>query len=185
VAVNGHRERVRVDRLRCLAVTQGESEGPEQPPVDLPGLLAGRGGRYRGRGIEVDGTEFDGTLTVGAIAAGAAVTLDVRIDQAGEPPYHEHGVLARGEDGTAQYVAVSSNAPFHRTFGLRRTERVDGCARAVFGWGGTPEPTTGFREEITVTVHDDGDLGLGWAWGAPGEPFGPRSAVRLRPDPAG
>jgi hypothetical protein len=166
-------------------VTQSEPDVPEQPPpVDLLALLAGRGGRYRGRGIDQDGTEFDGTLTVGAVAGGAAVTLDISVDQAGEPPYQEHGVLARGADGD-QYVGVSSNAPFHRAFGLRRTERTDGHARAVFGWGGPPEELAGFREEITFSAHDGGDLGVGWAWGAPGEPFGPRSAVRLRPDPAG
>ncbi|MEN3359805.1 MAG: hypothetical protein V7637_3787, partial [Mycobacteriales bacterium] len=92
-----------------------------------------------------------------------------------------HGVLAPGEDGTAQYVSVSVNAPFHRTFRLRRTEQVDGAARAVFGWGGPPELTGGFREEITLTAYGSGDLGLGWAWGAPGDAFEPRSAVRLSP----
>jgi hypothetical protein len=156
-----------------------------EPPVDLLAALAGRPGRYRGRGIDQDGAEFDATLSVGAVGDGAAVVLEVLVDQPGEPPYQEHGVLARGEDGAAQYVAVSTNAPFHRAFGLRRTERADGSARGVFGWGGPPEVPTGFREEVTVTAHPDGDLGLGWAWGAPGEPFGPRSAVRLRPDPAG
>jgi hypothetical protein len=171
------------DRISCQPVTQAAPDVPE-PQVDLLALLAGRGGRYRGRGVDQDGAEFDGTLTVDPVA-GVAVLLDIRVEQAGEPPYREHGVLARGEDGTAQYVAVSSNAPFHRTFGLRRTERTDGCARAVFGWGGSPELPTGFREEITLSAHDSGDLGLGWAWGAPGGPFGPRSAVRLRPDPAG
>jgi hypothetical protein len=153
------------------------------PPVDLLAELAGRGGRYGGRGIDQDGAEFDGTLTVGLLG-GAAVIFQIGVEQAGEEPYREHGVLARGEDGAAQYVAVSTNAPFHRIFRLRRTERADGSARAVFGWGGPPELPGGFREEITVTAHDGGDLGLGWAWGAPGEPFGPRSAVRLRPDSA-
>jgi hypothetical protein len=152
-------------------------------PVDPIALLADRAGRYRGRGIDQDGTEFDGTLVVTAVATGVAVTLDIGIDQPGEPHYQEHGVLARGEDGTTQYVSVSSNAPFHRAFRQRRTERADGGARAAFGWGGPPELTSGFREEVTLTTHDGGDLGLGWAWGAPGEAFGPRSAVRLRPDP--
>ncbi|HVQ92231.1 MAG TPA: hypothetical protein VMU51_14445 [Mycobacteriales bacterium] len=163
---------------------------PDQPPPasatapaepDLTAVLAGRAGRYAGRGIDQDGSEFDGTLTVRTVADGAAVVLDIGVDQPGEPAYQEHGVLARGEDGGIQYVSVSSNAPFHRTFRLRRTERADGAARAVYGWGGAPELTAGFREEITLTAHDGGDLGLGWAWGGPGEAFGPRSAVRLSP----
>jgi hypothetical protein len=115
------------------------------------------------------------------VAGGAALALDVTVEAAGDPPYHEHGVLARGEDGTAQYAAVSSNAPFHRTFGLRRTERGEGYARAVFGWGGPPQAPAGFREEVTVSTWDGGDLSLAWAWGAPGGPFAPRSAVRLCP----
>jgi hypothetical protein len=156
----------------------------DAPPVDPLTLLAGRAGVYRGRGVDQDGSEFDGTLAVGTVGGAAAVTLDIRADQAGEPPYHEHGVLARGEDGTAQYLAVSSNAPFHRAFRLRRTERADGCERAVFGWGGAPEEPGVFCEEVTVSAHHGGDIGLGWAWGAPGQPFGPRSAVRLHPEPA-
>jgi hypothetical protein len=154
-----------------------------QPPVDVLAVLAGRGGRFTGRGVDQDGAEFDTTLTVGTVAGGAAVVLDIGIEQAGEPPYQEHAILARGEDGTVQYVGVSGNAPFHRVFGLRRTERAGGSVRAVFGWGGPPERLAGFREEVTLTAHDGGDLGLGWAWGAPNGPFGPRSAVRLRPDP--
>lgn len=168
-------------RLVWLSVTQPVPD--HEPPADLLAVLTDRAGRYRGRGVDQDGAEFDGTLTIGTVADGVAVTLDVLVEEAGEPPYHEHGVLARGEDGTAQYVAVSTNAPFHRAFGLRRAERADGCARGVFGWGGPPELPTGFREEVTFTAFDGGDLGLGWAWGLPGEPFGPRSGVRLRPDP--
>lgn len=201
-APDRHRARVaRAGPIRCLAVTQAEpGAGPDpmpaaQPatgaaasggagagaPVDLLAALAGRAGRYHGRGVDQDGTEFAGTLTVAALAGAAAVILDIRVDQPGEPAYQEHGVLARGEDGATQYVAVSTNAPFHRVFALRRTERAAGAARGVFGWGGPPELPTGFREEVTVTAHDGGDLGLGWAWGGPGEAFGPRSAVRLRP----
>ncbi|MEN3360378.1 MAG: hypothetical protein V7637_4360, partial [Mycobacteriales bacterium] len=105
---------------------------PAEPgPPDLTAVLAGRAGHYRGRGIDQDGSGFDGTLTVLALAGGAAVALDIGVDQPGEPAYQEHGVLAPGEDGTAQYVSVSVNAPFHRTFRLRRTEQVDGAARAV------------------------------------------------------
>jgi hypothetical protein len=149
--------------------------------VDLAALLAGRPATYRGRGVEQDGTEFDATLTVAAIAGGAAVILDVHIDQPGEPPYQEHGVLARGEDGVAAYVSVSANAPFHRIFRLRRSEVTADGARAVFGWGGAPDDTSAFREEVTLSAYESGDVGLGWAWGAPGEDFVPRSGARLSP----
>jgi hypothetical protein len=150
-----------------------------EQPVDIAALLARRPATYQGRGVEQDGAEFDATLALSVIADGAAVILDVRIDQPDEPPYQEHGVLARGEDGVAAYVSVSANAPFHRIFRLRRTEVTPEGSRAVFGWGREPDDTSGFREEVTLTAYDSGDIGLGWAWGAPGEGFGPRSGVRL------
>jgi len=149
--------------------------------VDLTALLADRTATYRGRGREQDGAGFDATLSLTAVAGGVAVVLDIRIEQPGEPPYQEHGMLARGEDGTAAYVSVSANAPFHRTFRLRRTEPADGGAGAVFGWGGPPADTAGFREEVTLTAYEGGDIGVAWAWGTPGEPFEPRAEVRLSP----
>lgn len=149
-------------------------------PVDPVALLAGRAGHYRGRGADHTGDEFDGSLLVAVSAGGAALTLDTTaVGDSGETQHDEHAVLARGDDGAAQLCAVSSNAPFHRVFALRRTERGDGLARAVFGWGGHPELPLGFREEVTLSAYADGDLGLAWSWGLPGEAFGPRSSVRL------
>jgi len=159
-------------------VTGGEGE------VDLLRLFSARPGRFRGEGADADGARFGVALTVSAVAQGAAVALTVsETDLAGRVRYGEHGVLAAGEDGPLRYCAVSSSAPFHRVFGLRRTGSADGRALAVFGWGGPPEATAGFREEVTLMVYADGDIGLGWAYGVPGEPFAPRSAARLSPAP--
>jgi len=152
--------------------------------VDLLRLLSARAGQFRGGGADADGAQFGAALTVSAVAGGAAVALTVtETDPAGRSRYGEHGVLAAGEDGTLRYCAVSSGAPFHRVFALRRTGSADGRALAVFGWGGPPELTAGFREEVTLLVYADGDIGLGWAYGVPGEPFAPRSAARLSPAP--
>jgi hypothetical protein len=149
--------------------------------VNSLALLAARTGRYGGRGTDHTGEEFAAEIIVGVVAGGAAVTLDATTTgPGGEIQHDEHGVLAAGEDGTVRYTTVTSNARFHRVFALRRTERDGDATRAVFGWGGEPADLTGFRDELTLTAYADGDLGLGWAWGLPGQPFAPRSGVRLR-----
>lgn len=156
--------------------------GPQEAAVDPLALLAARPGRYAGRGTDHTGEEFAAEVTVDVVAGGAAVTLDASTTgPGGEIQHDEHGVLARGDDGTVRYATVTSNARFHRVFALRRTERDGDATRAVFGWGGQPMDVTGFRDELTLTAYSGGDLGLGWAWGLPGEPFAPRSGVRLRP----
>ncbi len=155
--------------------------GPPEAAVDPLALLAARAGRYGGRGTDHAGEEFAAEVTVGVVAGGAAVTLDAATTGAGgEIQHDEHGMLAPGEDGTVRYTTVTSNARFLRVFALRRTERDGDATRAVFGWGGPPMDVTGFRDELTLTAYPGGDLGLGWAWGLPGQPFAPRSGVRLR-----
>jgi hypothetical protein len=151
--------------------------GGLDPGVALLGLLARLGGGYAGRGTDVASGGFDAVVMVAGVAGGAAVGLDVAV--AGPEPYAEHGLLGRGESGALRYVAVSTNAPLLREFALRRTETGDGYARAVFGWGPPVEQDAAFREEVTITVYADGDLGLSWAWGQPGGAFAPRSQVRL------
>jgi hypothetical protein len=170
------------DAAGHTASTEAAAAADLDPGLALLGLLGRLPGSYAGRGTDVADGEFDATATVAAVAGGAAVRLSVAI--AGPPPYAEHGLLGRGESGAPQYVTVSTNAPFLRVFALRRTETGAtgtgvGYARAVFGWGGPVEHEAGFREEFTVTVHADGDLGLAWAWGQPGDKFAPRSGVRL------
>jgi hypothetical protein len=133
-------------------------------------------GVYRGRGVDVATGEFEAAMTVRSAAAGAAVILETAVG--GAEPYAELGVLARGESGAIQYVVVTSGAPFHRVFAPRGASREADCVQAVFGWGDSSDPAT-FREQITVRIYADGDLGLAWAWGVPGDEFAPRSEVRL------
>jgi hypothetical protein len=149
---------------------------------ELVRLLAGRKGRFEGSGADSDGADFTAVLIVSEVVGGAAVVLHLTAsDAGGQTQYVEHGVLASGEDGAPHYMSVSSSAPFHRDFALRRHGVDDGQAVAVFGWGGLPDAPAGYREEITFVLYADGDTAVAWAYGAPGEPFGPRSAARLSP----
>jgi hypothetical protein len=147
---------------------------------DLMPLLAARTGRFEGTGADTTGEAFAASVTLSEVAAGAAVAVDLAAtDGSGRVEYAEHGVFAAGEDGAPRYRSVSSSAPFHRDFGLRRFGSEGGDMVAVFGWGGPAEATAGFREEVTFVLYAGGDLGVAWAYGAPGEAFAPRSAARL------
>src|SRR5712691_10269367 len=132
--------------------------GDAEAEFDLVRLLSDRTGRFRGNGADTSGEVFGGALTVSVVAGGAAVAVDVTATGAGEQvQYTEHGVLAQGDDGALRYWTVSSRAPFHRAFGLRRAGvDGDGGALAVFGWGAPPEATDGFREEVTIILYPDG-----------------------------
>ena len=133
--------------------------------------------QYVGSGINHEAERFLGTLQVQPLLGGIAVLLhyEARLNS-GEIVHRESTLLAPEMNGTLSLWPVMSELPGvlpHRAI-------VQGKAAATFS-SGSREDSSSFREEITISISDDGSLTYAHAWGMPGGEFAERSSCTLRP----
>ncbi|HVZ40709.1 MAG TPA: hypothetical protein VHI13_15625 [Candidatus Kapabacteria bacterium] len=142
-------------------------------------ILIDCAGTYSGPGINHEEAAFTGLMT---LAAGEGyVALEFSAVGADGTLYHREESRIESRDGTSVLIVRSSNHPSAMEHELRYTERTFAGARTyVFGHGDTEERDT-FREEITLTFHENGDIGYDYAWGMPGGEFADRSSARMAP----
>jgi len=166
---------------------------PAQSDVVIADLIA-RAGQYVGRGVDVTGRVFLADLELTKVAAGKSVAYRFRAQAlAGSEVYHdESGLIGVGVDGQLSLMASSNH--FRFVF-PRSLVRVDALGPAADEPVGTlPPPGAGsvlvfayndhlaedvFRDEIRLSLYDDGRVGHDYAWGMAGGPFAPRSNVVL------
>jgi len=128
--------------------------------------LLERAGAWVGRGLDPEGNGFHAWLSLEPSAGGRALTLTVRIaDNDDSRILHEgEGLLATGLDQmpVLYYTFQTARATFPRA-SVRLEASNSGGPRLVFGYGeaGTKD---GYRDEIALTLYDDGRLGFSYAW---------------------
>ena len=145
--------------------------------MTLLGALASGPSVYAGSGINHEAERFAGSLEVQPLLGGIAVLLHYEAKlSSGEVVHAESALLASDMTGTLSLWPVMSELPGvlpHRAI-------VQGKASATFS-SGNREDSSSFREEITVSISDDGSLTYAHAWGMPGGEFAERSSCTLRP----
>jgi hypothetical protein len=137
-------------------------------------------GDYRGTGLNHEQQKFDATFTLEPLIGGKGFAIRFKATSEKGVVYHEeHSVIAQTIDGTLGLWNLNSNVPALLAHSFRRAEKSnEGGQHWVFGIG-TPNDRESFREEITLELFPDGDVGYRYAWGMPGGDFGPRSGVRM------
>jgi|GEM_PF-1072228 len=165
---------------------------PAQSDLIIADLIA-RAGQYVGRGVDSEGRVFLADLELSKVAAGKSVSYRFRAQAlAGSEVYHdESGLIGVGIDGQLALMASSNH---YRHVFLRGLSRVDALEPAAENPVGTLPPRGGsalvfafndshqedvFRDEIRLSLYDDGRVGHDYAWGLAGGPFAPRSNVVL------
>jgi len=132
---------------------------------------------YVGSGTNHDAERFAGSLEVQPLLGGIAVLLHYEAKlSSGEVVHAESTLLAPDMNGTLSLWPVMSELPGvlpHRAI-------VQSNAAATFSSGSRGDSSS-FREEITISISDDGSLTYAHAWGMPGGEFAERSSCTLRP----
>ncbi|MBL4844198.1 MAG: hypothetical protein JKY65_01620 [Planctomycetes bacterium] len=144
-------------------------------------LLSLASGRYSGEGVNHDQEPFVGLLQLRYLIGEAGLGLTFTATGVGGEVYHEEEtLLAPGPTGELVLATLNSNDPSLRTYELRR-EDSEGESEHTYVFG-TGDPSAGdtFRCEISLDLHENGDLGYRYAWGVPGGEFAERSSVRMR-----
>ena len=125
---------------------------------------------------------FVGKLKVGVLEDGRAVMLSYTATLAtGKIVHTESTLLAMGPNRKLCLWPVMSELPVvvpHEEISAR-TEPPNAVA-SVFGTG-PRDDSSGFREEITVQLNNDGTLLYAHAWGLPGGAFEARSSCCMVP----
>jgi hypothetical protein len=139
-------------------------------------LLAGPK-EYRGSGVNHEGEAFVGTLRVQTLLDGQGVLLhyEARVGE-GDVVHAECAMLAPDMSGTLTLWPLMSELP-----GVLPHRAVSGSGREATFASGHRGDTGVFREEISITVGEDGLLTYSHAWGLPGGAFKDRSSCRLWP----
>jgi hypothetical protein len=138
-------------------------------------------GSYAGDGIEHMGNSFKGELTIAPIVRRRGVLLlFIARSLEGQTLQEEHTVIAPMM-GTGQIGlwTLGSNIGSVLLHLLRRDEQLQDGSRAVTFGAGDPADSSAFREEITLEICPQNQIGYRYAWGRPGGEFAPRSGVRM------
>jgi len=145
----------------------------------LAALVAGPK-EYKGSGVNHEGESFVGTLKVQSLVEGQGVLLhyEARVDR-DEVVHIESTLMAPDMEGTITLWPVMSELPGV----LPHKAVLLGENNATFA-SGPKENATTFREEISVSLGQDGSLTYSHAWGMPGGEFKERSSCRLWPSDA-
>jgi len=145
----------------------------------LAALVAGPK-EYRGSGVNHEGESFVGTLKVQPLVEGQGVLLhyEARVDR-DEVVHTESTLMAPDMDGTLTLWPVMSELP-----GVLPHKAISqGEKMATFASGPKADEAV-FREEISVSLGQDGSLTYSHAWGMPGGEFKERSSCKLWPSDA-
>jgi hypothetical protein len=147
-------------------------------------LLRGRLGSYRGGGRNHLDEDFSAELTLAAAGGDAGILLTfTAIADAGQTTaqgtvlHTEHSLIAAAVGGGVVLAQLGSNGGSLLVHELRRAHTEDGAGMLVFGYG-QPDVDS-FAEELTLSIGAPGELGYAFAWGHPGDAFGPRSSAKL------
>lgn len=149
---------------------------------DLFEALAEHTGQFNGQGTNHEDEDFEGRLSLAPLPGDRGVEL--RFTAAGDDGvvfHEERAWIARDIEGKTRLWAVSDDTPGVVDHTLQyETEPEGAIAAYVFGHGDMDQGEA-FRQELTLTLYEDGALGYAFAWGMPGEEVRPRSRVRLEP----
>lgn len=142
-------------------------------------LLVRSCGKYEGRGVNHEGQDFTGSFQLGVEIPGKMLSLSfMAMGDSGESFHEEHTFIGRDLSGALQMWVASNNHPAIAAHAFHRIDENGGSRSVIFRFG-DPETCMSFREEITVTLHEDASLTHHYAWGMPGGDFAPRSGARM------
>ncbi len=138
-------------------------------------------GKYSGQGINHEGDEFKGVLTIAPIVQSKGFELSfLATGGSGEIFHEEKTILSPSIDEKMKLWNFNSNVPGMVVHELDAFEIKDGFKVATFTFGNV-ESTSEFREQITLKLHNDGDVSYTYSWGLPGGEYKERSGLRMSP----
>lgn len=157
--------------------------------------LVNRSGYYAGTGTNHEKKEFRGELDLKTIVNGKGVLISYRaVGISGiefnkdEHLYNRETVMYNEESTFICYDknnelslwTLNNNIGTMVKFDLRRFKQFSTKRNLyIFGFG-DPLDNNVFREEITIELHENGDISYNYSWGEAGGLFLSRSTIQMK-----
>jgi len=136
---------------------------------------------YSGTWINHENQPFDGSLEFSPVVSGKGVQIQFKAVGKGGVVFHEESsLLGLDLDGKPCLFVLSNNHPGVTPHTLRRTDQNSDNRLFVFGYGDVADENS-FREEIALTIWNNGAIEYKYSWGLPGGDFAERSGVKMLP----
>lgn len=147
----------------------------------IAGLLALRG-PLQGPGVNHEGQDFVGRLDITPLVFGKAALLTYTATAAEAGHLHAESTLVADDPaGRPCLWPVMEELPFVLPHPQLASTQTNDGVRYVFS-SGPRDAVDMFREEIAITLMQDGSVIYAHAWGMPGGDFDERSSCHLHPD---
>jgi hypothetical protein len=132
-----------------------------------------------GSGVNHESQSFVGRMEVAGLVLGKAAMLTYTATAADDGHLHaESTLLAEGPTGTPCLWPVMEELPFVLPHPQVESIKTDEGMKFVFSSGPRDARET-FREEIVITLKQDGSVIYAHSWGMPGGDFDERSSCLL------
>lgn len=149
--------------------------------MSLMRLLKARQGHYTGSGVAHDGAAFAGQLQLQAIPFQQAFELRYTASGGGEIFHQEISWIAPDMSGQQLCLwNLNSNSPGASCHLLAPELQQTPESRSYSFVYGDPQDLESFREQIVLTLWENGDLSYTYHWALPGEAMQERSGLRLQ-----
>lgn len=134
---------------------------------------------YSGTGINHENQKFDGTINFSSVVGGKGIQLHFKaVGQDGVVFHEESSLLGPGFDGKPCLFVLSNNHPGVTPHTLKRSDKTPERQLYIFGFGDTSDKKS-FREEIALTIWNNGSVEYKYSWGLPGGDFAERSGAKM------
>lgn len=157
--------------------------------------LTQRTGYYAGMGTNHENKEFRGELDLKSIINDRGVLIQYRavgvqgVDFNNPENLYSRETVFFTEEATMichdknNHLALwtlNNSIGTMAKFDIRRYKEFSGKRHLyIFGFG-DPEDNTVFREEISIELHEDGDISYNYSWGEPKGLFLSRTSIKMK-----
>lgn len=171
------------------------AEKPRKQKHDHLEALLKREGTYIGTGTNHENKEFRGDMRMRGVVNSKGVGLrykcvgtdgvefnkDTMLYNKDTILYSEElTVICYDSDNKLCLYTLNSNISNMAKFDLRRFRQVSPEHQIyIFGFGDAEDKNI-FREEITIELFENGDIGYNYSWGEAGGIFLSRSTIRMK-----
>ena len=133
--------------------------------MDLRGVVGARGARLHFAAIGIHGTDYNKSTNLYSIET---VIYN-----------EEETLIAYNSENTLCLWSLSSNIGTTVVYEYRSQKYVKNEKNVfIFGFG-NPDQNKMFREEITIELYENGDIGYNYSWGQPDGLLLQRSNIRM------